>query len=318
MLVVITAFVVSLPYTLSILFHYHLHVVNAVPSNWVYPPLALSKLSTFLGSFLSWFALVAGVGLVTVLWAGHGQARILLLTWLVVSFLALALNEIQQAVSPNLHLMFVPAHHFLFYLQALEDILFGVGLISICRFVALTLPKLFAKRGPQIESQRLRPWMERALVGSSVACFLFLALPSYFNRFDFTTARSQAIGFQERKDYIDAYRWILANSQPKDVFLSLSRDFDLSIVGPADRKTVVTCQPEFSNPYVSWTSRVETATKIVDKVASGDADAPAALSRAGVNFIITEPIEGFDRPQFSFLSKQFSEGDVSIYRVNIN
>ncbi len=119
----------------------------------------------------------------------------------------------------------------------------------------------------------------------------------------------------ERRAYLDAYRWILSNTRPVDVFLSLNRDLDLSIVGPADRKLVVTSQPEFSNPYVDWTTRSNTASQIVDKLTSAPSDALAALVANGVNYIITAPIEQFDREPFSFLSREFAEDDVVIYRV---
>ena len=312
-----TAFIVSLPFTFSILLHYHLRVVNSVPGNWVYPSLVLNQLGSFLRSFFSWFPLVALVGLVgTIKLGSHRYRRILLLTWLVISCLALAVNEIQQAISPDLHLMFVPAHHFLFYLQALEDIFFGVGLVVLARSCADLLPKMFTRMAAQPKRQHLKYWGERMLIGAGILSFIVLVFSSYRQRFDYTNARDQAIGFQERKDYLDAYRWILANTRPDDVFLSLSGDLDLSIVGPADRKTLVTCQPEFSNPYLSWKSRSEAATKIVDKLAHAAPDAREALFAAHVNYIITVPMEQFDRPPFSFLSKEFAKESVAIYKVS--
>jgi hypothetical protein len=310
------AFIVSLPFTFSILFHYHLRVVNPVPSNWVYPPLASNKLGRFLRSGLSWFVLVATVGFVNTTVARSLRPRkILLLTWVGVCYLELALNEVQQLISPNLHLMFVPAHHFLFYLQAVGDIFFGAGLVFTSRFLADLLPKFFVKIAARPEQEYPIPRSKRIVLSLGVVCFVALAFPSYVKRFDFTTARDQAIGFQERKAYIDAYYWILSHTNPGDVFLSLTGDLDLSIVGPADRKVVVTCQPEFSNPYVAWKPRAQTASYIVDKLAYAVPDAPAALSENHVNYIITSPIEQFDHWPFSFLSNEFAESDVAIYRV---
>ncbi len=123
------------------------------------------------------------------------------------------------------------------------------------------------------------------------------------------------MSFAERKAYLDAYHWILSNTKPVDVFLSLSGDLDLSIVGPADRKVVVTSQAEFSNPYVDWNSRANTASQIVDKLTAAPSDALAALTANGVNYIVTSPINQFDRESYSFLSKEFAEDDVVIYKV---
>jgi hypothetical protein len=314
LLILVAAFIVSLPFTLSILFHYHLRILNPVPSNWIYAPLAIDKLPDFLRGYLSWFGAIGALGLVILIGTRSDQAgKIALLTWLMICCAALAVNELQQITSPQLHLMFVPAHHFLFYLRALENILFGIGLVWACRFLARGLSSLFRKRQNQLD--HFRREAEVAFVALAVAAFLILVYPRYRDRFDFTNARSQAVSFAERKTYLDAYRWILANTKPVDVFLSLNGDLDLSIVGPADRKVVVISQPEFSNPYVDWKSRFNIASQVVDKLTSAPSDALAALAANGVNYIITAPIDQFDRDPFSFLSKEFAEDDVVIYKV---
>ena len=314
LLILTFAFIISLPFTVSILFHYHLKIVNPVPGNWIYGPLAIERLSNFLRGYLSWFGAIAAIGLVVLIRTRIARPeKIALLTWLVICCTALAVNEAQQITSPKLHLMFVPAHHFLFYLRAIENILFGVGLVWGCRFLARGLASLSRKEEDQRDHFR-RP-VETTLVALAVVVFLVLVYPNYRTRFDFTNARSQAVSFAERKAYLDAYRWILSNTKPVDVFLSLNGDLDLSIVGPADRKVVVTSQPEFSNPYVDWKSRSNTASQIVDKLTSAPSDALAALATNGVNYIITAPIDQFDRDPFSFLSKEFAEDDVVIYKI---
>lgn len=314
LLILIVAFIVSLPFTFSILFHYHLRILNSVPGNWIYPPLAIDKLSDFLRGYLSWFSAIAAVGLVVLIRTRNVRpGKIALLTWLVICFAALAVNEVQQVTSLQVHLMFVPAHHFLFYFRALENILFGIGLVWICRVLVRGLASLSRKEADRLD--HFRAAAETGLVALAVVGFLAVAYPRYRTRFDFTNARSQAVSFAERKAFIDAYHWILANTKPIDVFLSLNGDLDLSIVGPADRKVVVTSQPEFSNPYVDWKSRFNTASQIVDKLTSAPSDALTALAGNGVNYIITAPIDQFDRDPFSFLSKEFAEDDVVIYKL---
>jgi hypothetical protein len=314
LLIVAVAFIVSLPFTFSILFHYHLRILNPVPGNWIYAPLAIDKLSDFLRGYLSWFSAIAALGLVVLIGTRSGRStKIALLTWLVICCTALAMNEAQQIPSPKPHLMFVPAHHFLFYLRAIENILFGVGLVWGCRFLARWLAALSRTRSDQPD--RFRRRAEAGFVVLAVVVFLVLVYPKYRARFDSTNARSQAVSFAERKAYLDAYRWILSNTKPVDVFLSLNGDLDLSIVGPADRKVVVTSQPEFSNPYVDWASRSNTASQIVDELTSAPADVLADLVANDVNYIITAPIGQFDREPFSFLSKEFAEDDVVIYKI---
>jgi hypothetical protein len=309
-LIVAIAFIVSLPFSFSVVWHYHLRMVNSAATNWLYPPLSVAHLSDFVRSNLSWLNAVSVVGLVVFLFdRRNSPSKTILLSWLAICVLELALNFLQQAGPTNLHLMFVPAHHFLFYLSALLSLFFGIGLVSATRFLVAFVSKRF------IGGSADRNWIEALAPGVGLTLFFVFALPTYGGRFDFTTARDEAIGFQERKAYLDAYHWILANTKPTDVFLSLTGDLDLSIVCPADRKVVVTCQPEFSNPYVAWKSRADTASQIVDKLAQAAPDALSTLIEHKIAYLITSPTDRFDSEPFSFLSKVFAEDDVIIYRV---
>lgn len=307
------AFLVSLPFTFSILFHYHLKILNSVPGNWIYPPLAISELPNFLRSYLSWISLFAGLGLCALIGKGNHRGRTILFVWVIICCLALLANEIQQLPSLQWHLMFVPAHHFFFYLTGAEYVLAGAGFVFACNFVVQkALPIIAGSRERTISPA----FAEAGLFGIGLLVFLFCGRTAYASRFDFTNARSQAVSFQERKAYLDAYRWILGNTNPNDVFLSLTGDLDLSIVGPADRKVLVTCQAEFSNPYVDWNSRSEAATKIVDKLAADAPDALADLRENQVGYLISWPVGFLDNREFSALSRVFAEDNVVIYRVS--
>src|SRR5262249_21579305 len=114
--IVAVAFVVSLPFTFSILGRYHLRIVNFLPSNWVYPKLLAGNLPALLRDGLSWLSIIAGLGFVVlVVGPSVGHRKTLLVTWLAICCLELTLNFAQQIWSPTSHLMIVPAHHFLFY-----------------------------------------------------------------------------------------------------------------------------------------------------------------------------------------------------------
>jgi hypothetical protein len=318
--IVAVAFLVSLPFTFSILGRYHLRILNSEPSNWMYPPLAASNLPAFLRDNLSCFSIIAGLGfLVLVTEPSVRHRKTLLLTWLAICCLELSLNFAQQVSSPTLHLMFVPAHHFLFYLMAIRDILFGVGLVFIGRVLARNLPStLFGISLTTVKDNSLRRPIEAALVSVCVLCFLVLAFPSYRIRFDFTTARARSLEIQQnRRDLIDAYRWILSNTQPDDVFLSTGDEEDLRVVAPAARKLVFTYVPMFSNPYVDWESRAEAARLMAIQLISGSTNTLETLAKYKVKYVIASPELFRGREPYStlFLSKQFAEGQIIIYRV---
>src|SRR5438132_3899051 len=110
-LVLFVAFVISLPLTFSILFRYHLKILNPATTNWIFPLLALDSFSTFIREFLSWFSAIAWIGLFALITKSPPgqQAKTVLLSWFFICCAALALNYVQQLISPQLHLMLVPA-----------------------------------------------------------------------------------------------------------------------------------------------------------------------------------------------------------------
>ena len=87
------AFVVSVPFTFSILGRYHLAIVNHAPNNWKYPLLLASNFSAFVWDNISWFTAFALLGLFLLPTEEPGRRRrMLLLSWLAVCCAALAIN----------------------------------------------------------------------------------------------------------------------------------------------------------------------------------------------------------------------------------
>jgi hypothetical protein len=311
-LIILIAFVVSLPLTFSILGRYHLRILNSAPSNWMYPPLSLANIGSFTRENLSWFTVIAAVGLVAlILERTNRPRRSLLLPWLTVCFVELSLNFIQQ---PHLHLMFVPAYHFLFYLKAIENMLFGVGLVFVCRWLSRDIASTVfpAMSG----SSRLAFQLETLLILTGVVFFLAVVLPAYGSRWDFTGARERS-KYQARSVDMDAYHWILSHAQPEDVFFSVGGNLDLTVVAPAARKVVVTSIPEFSNPYVSYTQRFEAATLMWNELTAGSPNALSTLKKYQVKYLITlsDLAHQIDHRSALFLSRDFAEANVIIYRV---
>jgi hypothetical protein len=311
-LIILIAFVVSLPFTFSILGRYHLRILNSAPSNWMYPPLSLANIGGFARENLSWFTVIAAVGLVAlILERTNRPRRSLLLPWLAVCCVELSLNFIQQ---PHLHLMFVPAYHFLFYFKAIENILFGVGLVFVCRWLSrhiasTVFPAMSA-------SSRLAFQLETLLIVTGVVFFLVVVLPAYGSRWDFTGAR-EISKYRARSVDTDAYHWILSHAQPEDVFFSVGGNLDLTAVAPAARKVVITSIPEFSNPYVSYTQRFEAATLMWNELTAGSPNALSTLKKYQVKYLITlsDLAHQIDHRSALFLSRDFAEANVIIYRV---
>jgi len=316
-LIILVAFIVSLPFTFSILGRYHLRILNSAPSNWMYPPLSLVNIGGFARENLSWFTIIAVIGLVAlILDRTNRPRRSLLLPSLAVCSVELALNFIQQlfshcALVSNMHLMFVPAYHFLFYLKAIENILFGFGLVFVCEWLSRHIAAKFPATSAAATSLLQ---IETLLILAVVVLFLALALPVYGSRWDFTMARERSLTISK---YHDAYRWILSHAQPEDVFLSIGDYLDLTVVAPAARKVVATSMPEFSNPYVPYTPRVEASRLMWKQLTAGSPDALSTLKKYQVKYLITlsDLANQIDQRSALFLSNEFAKGDVTIYRV---
>jgi len=321
-LIILIAFIVSLPFTFSILGRYHLRILNSAPSNWMYSSLTLANIGGFARENLSWFTVIAATGLVALILARCNRPRrSLLFPWLAVCCVELALNYIQQLISyfhlmPHLHLMFVPAYHFLFYFKAIENILFGFGLVFVCQWLSRHIASTFfpATSG----SSHLAFQIETLLIWASVVLFLALVLPAYGSRWDFLVACDRSLaGARYRAARIDAYRWILSHTQPEDVFLSRGDNLDLTVVAPAARKVVATSSVYFSNPYVPYTPRVEAATLMWKQLIAGSPDALPTLKKYQVRYLITlsRIANQIDHRSALFLSSEIAKEDVMIYRV---
>jgi hypothetical protein len=315
-LIVLLAFIVSWPFTFSILGRYHLKIVNLAPTNWMYEPLQPANFGAFLWSGFSWFSAIAVVGFFALfIKPSRPHTRILLLTWLGICCLELALNFIQQVMSPPRHFMFVSAHHFLFYFRAGEDILFGLGLVVLCRWIAQWINSKFS--GSTSRDSFLRQRLEGALIALCIVLFVICVFPGYRFRLDFTGARAVSLYFQrDQKDRLDGYRWILSNTRPDDIFLSIAGDLDLRVVAPAGRKVIVTSWAEFSNPYVALRPRLEAAAIMTRQLELGSPDALETLNNYNVTYVIVpsaiaSQIEG----RSLFLLRKFAEGQVTIYKV---
>jgi hypothetical protein len=290
--------------------------VDFAQINWMYEPLQAANFGAFVWSGFSWFSAIAAVGFFALLIKpSRPHTRMLLLTWLGICCLELALHFIQQVMSPPRHFMFVPAHHFLFYFRAGEDILFGLGLVVLCRWIARWINSKFP--GSASGDSFLRHRLEGALIASCIVLFMICVFPGYKFRRDFTGARAVSLYLQrDQKDRIDAYRWILSNTQPDDIFLSIAGDLDLRVVAPAGRKVVVTSWAELSNPYVDLRPRVEAAAIMTRQLELGSWDALETLNNYNVTYVIVpsaiaSQIEG----RSLFLLRKFAEGQVVIYKV---
>jgi hypothetical protein len=275
-----TALIVATPFLWSILFHYHLHVLNPTPLAWLWPPLAEQGAAGVL-DLGSWpEAAAALVGVVWLVARGDrpGESRLIVAWAVVASALFLYTLAGSSLLRAGFAVPMVPPHHFLFSLKALESVLVGYGLST-----------LLVAAGRHLDVTALRGGKGEVALLLSLALGVGIAYPGYLGREAYVMARRQAEKDDAKITREEARDWIRAHTGPDDVFLAAD-DIALIVVGAAGRKSVA-LDPYFSNPYVDWKHRRDARNAMVAALESGGEGPFAALARDfGVTLVIRKSL----------------------------
>lgn len=256
----ITAFVVSLPFLYSILFHYKMKIINTVPMDFIEPILQLGRFKEFISAAAPhWLVLIPVVaGLAVLIFKRNSSAAYKLFFIFAVIILAfMAYNYLRQAVKFIYLPLIVPSLHYVVYFTILEAFLFGLGTAFLISKIALSVPAVMQKIRIKIRSKEK---IERL----SSVCLLLLVLipafivlkPSYESREDFMQMKSPRLNQKLNKSYDLIYRWMLESTAPDDVFFNDSEAPDYILM--SGRKFVVNPGgAQFSNPYVDYQGRMK-------------------------------------------------------------
>ncbi|PCJ66243.1 MAG: hypothetical protein COA73_01355 [Candidatus Hydrogenedentota bacterium] len=247
-LILITAFIVSLPFTLSILFRYHLNVINEAASSWVYEEVAWENAASFFTGLIFLPTAIAILGGYA-LWinARNKSARLILTAWFLVAGAFFLNGYLAQAAgrygAPWFQI--TPGYHYLLYLSALKHILFGVGVMYICRL----LTPLFL-RGIRGCSSHIAGWTQTA-VG---LCCLFMVWWAWDDYRGWRELKPLSLNVSASlSSKSNPYFWIRDHTSSEDIFLCEDTEA-LHMVTPAGVK-VVALEQAFSHIYLDWQAR---------------------------------------------------------------
>lgn len=302
------AFVLALGFVGPIFLRYRFHIVNPAPNDWIWGPLSLEYAPRLIMKQLTWLNTTAVLGAALML-RRRARASIegqLALLWLALSALLIGYGLLSEWASfRGVHLQnVVPIHHFWFYLKGVESVFWACGLAWLAQWTVAPL----GERAPFAQ----RPAWRTALLTAAVAVGLLLVYPSYAERGFFTIARQNALKQSRNLGHNRAYRWIRANTQPRDVFLAWDGPAQ-HLIGTSGRKTIVI--PEgFSNPYVEWHQRSVDRRAMFEAIWRDDMPAFRALAdRYSVTYVLSEP-HHFHGRRLEGLEKVFEQDTVAIYR----
>ena len=308
------AFIVSLPFLYSILFHYRLKILNDAPNGWMPFFLRLENLQFFWTVNRSKRNLVALFGIVVLVFQPHkALEKRILFFWACVCIVFLAycyLGQVMTRLGAHLFCR-VPAYHFFFYLNAVLSLFFGYGLARSADFLAD-----LGRRIP------LLPMSVRPFLGGRVILSLLMLLcfaryyPSYGSRFDYTEAPARSRAIAGWSDWRRTHDWIRVHTHDSEVFLANDM-WGMYVVGPSGRKSVAIWNL-CSNPYVDWRGRNadrETMVAFLTGKAGDIGEFMRLVSKYGVRFILADPDEWRISKDLPFLKKEFSGDKVEIYRI---
>lgn len=270
-LILAVAFTVSLPYTYSILMNYRFHIINWMPARYVVYDLDLKRLGQFIRDGLGVSTGLAVVGYVALWFSERKRERRLITCWIVFSFLFLAESYVAQLDQSGSRIpQIVPGHHFTILLSTAKALLAGYGAICLS-YVAITIARHWKRL------QNVVP--DWTALAACIAIFA-TAIPAYPHWVEVAKKPRERMLFDYYDARDDMYHWILANTTPKDVFLTEDDDqLALLAVAPAARK-VVAIMWIFSNPYVDCYQRREDRNAMFQALETHDSAKFDTLAKA--------------------------------------
>lgn len=287
LLLLLAAFVISLPYTWSILWKYGFHVRNPYPSLFAVDYVLLDQLPARLHEALNWRNGFAVLGLGVLSYRRDMPSR-LVLCWTVTAALLMVQHYGVQALAEWNNVLlpgFAPGHHWAIHWSAARAALFAVGVAAAGAGAVFLLGHIL----PAVSDAFL---MKACRAGASAAAclaggFLYVSHP-LTTRADFQ--EPDMAGYRQfHEQYIPVYEWVLNNTPPESVFLCRDDSVAMTVVMPAARKLLFPMLI-YSNPFVDIGPLAQENGKVYDAIKQGDRDAfcAEAARYAGLYMLLKE------------------------------
>ncbi len=276
------ALLTASPFWLSIA-SYGAQIKNPAPLQWIAAELTLDRWSELLHANLGVRGLAAAAGFVALARfyrPNRAGSRLDLFTWLAVALLGLGYGYLIQVVTlPPL----LPSWHFYFYLQGLQSVFFGWGVVAITQALSLLLtraPRIGAAHPPIVRRGPM------ALVTVGLVVVVATRYDDYVARVDIVASRSESLRIAE-EGAVPVYHWLLEGTRPTDVVLADQR-VGFYAVQTAGRKTI-SLRALFSNPYVDVKMRARDADRMFMSLRRGQVEKFLETARQyQVKFVVVD------------------------------
>jgi hypothetical protein len=258
-----TAAVLSSPFLWSIVWRYHLHIVNAAPNTWVWESIDRRHIATLVRSWLSGWNIWVVAGIIAVSLRGQApNTRPLVGLWGAAAAVMLVYGWIQQASANSILPAFIPQYHAYLHLRALSHVLVGVGVWWVGDAICAASAKGVARHYRTAVA---------GIVGAAwIAAAITQSLADYRRRPAFRQHLASALDItwsDTRSDIRNRLRHQLSGDA-----VVLANAWDSLTIVAANGRRVVAVPREFSNPFVKFEEREWAQRRMLDTLKSGDHD----------------------------------------------
>ena len=283
-------------------------VQNPAPLTWVAGELTLQSWRQPVARLIGWrggLAFVGGATLIATWRIGNQVCRHTaraILAWSLVASLGLGYGYAAQLLTLP---PFLPSWHFFFYLQALQSVLFGVGVAAL---VGLLLDgRLEALVTVLGERPNERHLQHLALAAALLSAFVLKKHSRYAERADLVDNRKASLGYAA-DPATKTYDWLLRHTVPSDVVLAEGNALFYG-VQPAGRK-LVALPDLFSNPFVALKPRADDSARLFADLESGhESDFRALARKYEVHFVVLAAEKPVTAGQKRLLRRVFRSDD---------
>lgn len=322
-----TAFASSLPYTYSIIWNYHFHIVNDWPTRYTDPYIELKRLPAFLLECATPSTFLAALGLLILIRGLRRRAenRMAALWW-AAGIGLLAYSYAAQIINENWHIrigQIVPGHHAMLFISAAKALLIGYGTVAGANVILAAIHDALSKKEA---GRRRRVILPTGRIVAAFAAFAVLAA-GYREGAEYGVMKYTEGFHAEHDDTRAMYDWIVANTHPEDAFLC-EWDVAARLINATGRKLAAN-MIWYSNPYVDFQQRIADKNAMFDALKNRDEKTFRQLAgQRNVRFVLLQKRENLSDPNgheiasetcdalgLSFLERVFVAGRYSVYRV---
>lgn len=236
---------------------YHMESQNSYSTTWQMDGLLLTDLPRTLLKRPLFVNLLIGFGFFVTLRGRDSISAILLYATAIITGLLLwssVSSELANTHEQVVILSFVPAYHFVFYLELMGCLFFAVGCATVVKWSIGHLQRRFSfPMYVRLHDQLREPRIRQATTAMG-ALLLLVLLPLVIDlmhrKYESMVRKAAA---RPTDPYAPSFAFISAETAPTDVFLTQDR-VAMDLISPAGRKLVATDR-YFSNPYVDLAPR---------------------------------------------------------------